>query len=258
MHSYYSAPWRASQIILIEPSDYLPSDYQTQDPHVLRAIGRAWGWRRRMDAGEFATIQELAEAVGLAERHVSRQLRLAYLAPEVLKRLTCGREVLAVSLYDLCFMAGEAGGEQFERVFDWSLMPRPQRSVTRACFLMERTFVQSAANAGSEPTPDLLILCCVRSQRGNCCGRVNFYTAARRENRSFIRITAKLRSSKAYEANQSPRAAATCRTGFPSGSSQRNSQFQSTKMGLGASAMAFIRPAATWGSTAHCARMLVP
>jgi hypothetical protein len=58
---------------------------------VLRTISRAWGWRRRMDAGEFATIQELAEAVGLAERHVSRQLRLAYLAPEVLKRLTCGR-----------------------------------------------------------------------------------------------------------------------------------------------------------------------
>ena len=46
-----------------------------------------------MDAGDFATIQELAEAVGLAERHVSRQLRLAYLAPEVLKRLTCGRAV---------------------------------------------------------------------------------------------------------------------------------------------------------------------
>ena len=33
---------------------------------VLRAIGRAWGWRRRMEAGEFGTIQELAEAVGLA------------------------------------------------------------------------------------------------------------------------------------------------------------------------------------------------
>ena len=51
-----------------------------------------------MDSGEFATIQELDEAVGLAERHVRRQLRLAYLAPEVLKRLTCGREVWAVSL----------------------------------------------------------------------------------------------------------------------------------------------------------------
>ena len=61
-----------------------------------------------MEADEFATIQELAAAVGLAERHVSRQLRLAYLAPEVLKRLTCGREASAVSLYDLCFLAGEA------------------------------------------------------------------------------------------------------------------------------------------------------
>ena len=73
---------------IMPPADYSPSEDQTQDPHILRAIGRAWGWRRRMEAGEFATIQELAEAVGLAERHVSRQLRLAYLAPEVLKRLT--------------------------------------------------------------------------------------------------------------------------------------------------------------------------
>ena len=82
-------------------------------------IGRtAEGWRRRMDAGEFSTIMELAEAVGLAERRVSRQLRLAYLAPEILKRLTCGREASAVSLYDLCFLAGEVWGEQETSVFD--------------------------------------------------------------------------------------------------------------------------------------------
>jgi hypothetical protein len=68
-----------------------------------------------MDAGEFATIQELAEAVGLAERHVSRQLRLAYLAPEVLKRLTCGREASAVSVYDLFFVASDAWGGQVEQ-----------------------------------------------------------------------------------------------------------------------------------------------
>jgi hypothetical protein len=54
-----------------------------------------------MEAGEFATIQELAEAVGLAERHVSRQLRLAYLAPEVLRRLVFGREVSAVTVMQL-------------------------------------------------------------------------------------------------------------------------------------------------------------
>jgi len=53
----------------------------------------------------------------LAERHVNRQLQLAYLAPEVLKRLTCGREASAVSLYDLCFLAGKAWGEQVGRAF---------------------------------------------------------------------------------------------------------------------------------------------
>ena len=91
---------------ILPPANYQPSEDQTQDPHILRAIGRAWGWRRRMDAGEFNTIQELAEAVGLA-----------YLAPEVLKRLTCGREASAVSLYDLCFLAGETWHEQVERIF---------------------------------------------------------------------------------------------------------------------------------------------
>ena len=83
---------------ILPPANYLPSEDQTQDPHVLRAIGRAWGWRRRMEAGEFSTIQELAEAVGLAERHVSRQLRLAYLAPEVLRRLVYKRETPVITL----------------------------------------------------------------------------------------------------------------------------------------------------------------
>jgi hypothetical protein len=102
---------------IMPPADYRPSEDQAQDPHILRAIGRAWAWRRRMEAGEFATIQELAEAVGLAERHVSRQLRLAYLAPEVLKRLTCGREASAATLKQLIECALLAWQEQDVRVF---------------------------------------------------------------------------------------------------------------------------------------------
>ncbi|XAT56293.1 hypothetical protein GN241_02320 [Rhodobacteraceae bacterium IMCC1335] len=91
---------------------------QSNFREVLNVFSRAWWWRRRMEPGELSNIQELAEAVGLAERHVSRQLRLAYLAPEILKRLTCGREASAVSLYDLCFLAGETWGEQEQSVFD--------------------------------------------------------------------------------------------------------------------------------------------
>ena len=56
---------------ILPPDDYLPSEDQTQDPHILRAIGRAWAWRRRMEAGEFGTVRDLAIAVNLAELHVS-------------------------------------------------------------------------------------------------------------------------------------------------------------------------------------------
>lgn len=70
-----------------------------------------------MDAGEFITIEEMAEAVGLAERHVSRQLRMAHLTPKVLKRLIWGLESSVVSLYDLSFLTGGTWGDQLGRTF---------------------------------------------------------------------------------------------------------------------------------------------
>ena len=102
---------------IMPPADYLPSHDQAQDPHILRAIGRAWAWRRRMEAGEFGTVRDLAIAVNLAERHVSRQLRLAYLAPEVLKRLVFGREVSAVTVMQLTESAALPWVEQAGIVF---------------------------------------------------------------------------------------------------------------------------------------------
>ena len=103
---------------ILPPDDYLPSEDQTQDPHILRAIGRAWAWRRRMEAGEFGTVLDLALAVNLAERHVSRQLRLAYLAPEVLKRLVYKRDAVAVTEINLSNCALLPWAEQVNVTFD--------------------------------------------------------------------------------------------------------------------------------------------
>ena len=102
---------------IMPPADYLPSEDRVQDPHILRAIGRAWAWRRRMEAGEFGTVRDLAIAVNLAERHVSRQLRLAYLAPDVLKRLVFGREVSAVTVMQLSECAALPWSDQASVVF---------------------------------------------------------------------------------------------------------------------------------------------
>ena len=103
---------------ILAPANYLPSEDRTQDPHILRAIGRAWGWRRRMEAGELNTVADLAKSTKLAERHVSRQLRLAYLAPSVLKRLVFRREVPAVTLLQLTDVAALPWDEQPGQVFD--------------------------------------------------------------------------------------------------------------------------------------------
>ena len=70
-----------------------------------------------MEAGEFSTVRDLAIAVNFAERHVSRQLRLAYLAPEVLKRLVYKREVPAVTVKQLADCALLSWQDQESVVF---------------------------------------------------------------------------------------------------------------------------------------------
>ncbi|MBA4782076.1 MAG: hypothetical protein H2045_02525 [Rhizobiales bacterium] len=39
---------------IMPPATYLPSEDRTQDPHILRAIGRAWACRRRSDGASFS------------------------------------------------------------------------------------------------------------------------------------------------------------------------------------------------------------
>jgi hypothetical protein len=53
-----------------------------------------------MEVREFGTVRDLAIAVELAEWHVSQQLRLAYIAPAMLKRLVYGRGEPAVTVLD--------------------------------------------------------------------------------------------------------------------------------------------------------------
>jgi hypothetical protein len=91
-----------------------------------------------MEAGEFGTVRDLAIAVNLAERHVSRQLRLAYLAPEVLKRLVFGREVTAVTVMQMSECAGLPWKDQADVVFGGGKDSGYQTKVGCASFLSGR------------------------------------------------------------------------------------------------------------------------
>ena len=88
-----------------------------QDPHILRALGRAWAWRRMLESGKAATIDDIAAAENVTNRFVSRTMRLAYLAPAVLERLVLWRVPPAVSVNELIELTYLPWVDQMGRVF---------------------------------------------------------------------------------------------------------------------------------------------
>ena len=62
------------------------------DNTLVKALARAFRWKRMLESGEFATIAELAEREGIAPSYMTRVLRLTLLAPEVIERTLDGRQ----------------------------------------------------------------------------------------------------------------------------------------------------------------------
>lgn len=87
---------------------------------MLRAIARAWNWRRQLETGAASTIQDIAAAEKVSDRFVSRMMRLAYLSPEVLEHLIITRVPPALSLNDLAAVADRSWAEQMAAVFSTS------------------------------------------------------------------------------------------------------------------------------------------
>lgn len=102
---------------ILPPAEHTPTEAPVQDAHVLRAIARAWNWRRRLERGEASTIADIANAENVTDRFVSRMMRLAYLAPDVLEKLLIHRVPPALSLNDLMAVAGLPWAEQMEAAF---------------------------------------------------------------------------------------------------------------------------------------------
>jgi len=103
---------------ILPPENVDAAEMQAQDPRLLRAIGRAWGWRRKLEAGEVATIRDIAVAEKVSERFVSRTMRLAYLSPVVLEKLVTHRRPCRLSIKDLSAVAGRPWIEQEALVFE--------------------------------------------------------------------------------------------------------------------------------------------
>ena len=59
---------------------------------MVKALARAFRWRKMLDTGVHATLEDLARAKGVAPSYVSRILRLTLLAPEIVEAILDGRQ----------------------------------------------------------------------------------------------------------------------------------------------------------------------
>jgi hypothetical protein len=101
---------------ILPPEDAGMASGRAQDPHVLRAIARAWNWRRKLERGDHSTIRDISAAERVTDQFISRMIRLAYLSPAVLEALVITRTSPALSIYDLAAAAERPWAEQMDVV----------------------------------------------------------------------------------------------------------------------------------------------
>lgn len=68
------------------------------DSTLVKALARAFRWKRMLESGEFATIAELAEREGIAPSYMTRVLRLTLLAPDMVEAILDGKQGPEVTL----------------------------------------------------------------------------------------------------------------------------------------------------------------
>ena len=69
-----------------------PAPRARVDSALLKALARGFRWRRLLETGDFATIEEIAGAENINPSYISRVLRMTLLAPEIVEAILSGRQ----------------------------------------------------------------------------------------------------------------------------------------------------------------------
>jgi len=79
------------------------SSERKTDNTLVKALARAFRWKRMLETGEFTTIAELAAREGIAPSYMTRVMRLTLLAPDIVEAIldcTHGSEVRMTRLLE--------------------------------------------------------------------------------------------------------------------------------------------------------------
>lgn len=74
------------------------SSQRKMDNTLVKALARAFRWKRILESGEFTTIAELADREGIALSYMTRVLRITLLAPDIVEAILDGAQVPELAL----------------------------------------------------------------------------------------------------------------------------------------------------------------
>jgi len=96
---------RGGRKLVITPdgsSPWVPPQTRV-DSALVKALGRAFRWRKLLESGVYATIDEIAVAEKINDSYVSRVLRLTLLAPAIIEAILNGRHRPDLAVGSLLF-----------------------------------------------------------------------------------------------------------------------------------------------------------
>ena len=86
------------RIVAPDGGEIVPTSKPQPDGTLVKALARAWRWQRMLDDGIHASVTEISEAEKINKSYISRILRLAVLAPEIVEAVLEGRADQALML----------------------------------------------------------------------------------------------------------------------------------------------------------------
>jgi hypothetical protein len=78
------------RIVAPDGSELSPATTSQPDTTLVKALARAWRWQRMLDEGVYTSVSEIGDAENISKSYVSRILRLALLAPEIVEAIFAG------------------------------------------------------------------------------------------------------------------------------------------------------------------------
>ena len=98
VHIPFAFKKRGGRKLVVTPDGAEWAPRPRVDNAMVKALARAFRWRRMLDTGEYATLEDLARAKRVHATYVSRVLRLTLLAPDLVEAILDGRQPAELQL----------------------------------------------------------------------------------------------------------------------------------------------------------------